>query len=296
MRTGTNQRYTWADSLRDPCNKGARVPDPFTMIPTGVFQTQDDQILYAQSHGMVGMIIDANTFTAFIISDNATFEDFDWTTAGPIVIDAKTNTQLRTMTAKWRVVSACIELIYTGTTAQDSGQIYGFCATGAQIGASTKVGYTTRYIPTSSNQVSEFPGTNQFPVRNGMRIVWYPQDTVSATNFTNVASDQGFQSTSNSYLGFFATGMTENATVSVRTTINYEYIPSSDAFDIVPTSRPNPSTSPADWQKAWNWVADKADKVTPLFGGWSGAANAAAQLIGSRLFNGQRLSMTAPAA
>lgn len=282
----------WTGSLINPCHKGARIPDPFTLIPTGVFQVQADLTFTVNAGNVAGFTIDPYACCYLGLGADATAATLTWDgTAGydPKSLDGAGRSFLDNYCAQWRVVSACADVYYAGTTNNDGGIAYGFSAPGVQIGKTNVVNYTTRNLPIQAHSVDLYPSAEQYPVRNGMRINWLPNGAVPTVTFTTAKITDGFKDNNYCYFGYMAEGAYTGMILATKITVNYEFIAKTDSMNIIPMERPAMKTASIDWERAWSYLNNGVSKITPLFGGWSGAMNAAAQYTGARLFNNPNL-------
>jgi hypothetical protein len=288
-----NRVSDWLQSLKEPRNKGYKIPDPFTLVSTGTTQCEADIVLTIGDKGLAGVIIDPISLTYYATTNDSTYDDFNWYTGNPAdyqpkFLDDRAANLRDALFSEWRVVSGSIDAVYTGNTSEDKGVAYGFCASPRQVGASVKQNFTNRYLPSGFFQLDDYVGTDQFPLRNGMRVLYYPNNTISATGFSNPTRQAGFTGVAFPLLGYFVNQATPGVNINIKVIVNLEGLAKFDDANVAENSPVNTF----DWQRAWNWINDTKDKVIPLFGGWSGAANAAAQIAGSYLMNANTRSMS----
>jgi hypothetical protein len=170
----------------------------------------------------------------------------------------------KSLLSQMRVVSAMIEYTYTGTTQNDSG-----------VAVSTKYSYFGGSPSTIANIYND-PNSEQYPLRNGGRILWWPTNTIEAVTFSNVTTTIG----SNGILILHISGGAAGATITCRLVTNLEGLVSSDNTNLTGIA-PSP-TNANHWHAAWEWINTATNKIVPLFGGWNGAINAAAQFAFNR--------------
>lgn len=275
-------------SIMDPCegHLNARIPDG-TLWPTATAQVQFRTTIASDANGNLGI-----QFTPADVAQKptATGTNKFWM---PVALDVNGNVTSVTATAPtvwssfaevntlWplletaRVVSACIDLEYVGTTAQDSGFMVAGEFSGDQAFSTSPATNNGSFV--SFDQACTASGARMLPVRTGAKIKFYPscpQDlrfNDAATNASgNVTYGQANALGGNSSLFFLARGCAVSTNIfSALVTINVEYNPAGGApADSMATAGSHPEwlTSVQRYVSMVENVVQAARDVVPLVG------------------------------
>lgn len=253
---GENNLYL--HSLKYPEDiRGIRIPDGYTMVPTGTWQTFYTYSLTANDNGIVGMWINPRLGVGVTYNTSATDATPDVTVwDGAVEIPGQGTSA--TLYGSSRVVSASLTATFTGNTSEDKGTICGlqkYVVNGAMNDANHSA------APNSVFAAINDPFSECYPVRNGARITYRPMDI----NDFHLSPQQPGASITGSCFGLLAHGMTPGATIMAHLCINWEGLPLQQYVGIIPTSAPTPKSEKM-MNDAANWASNLTDKITPIFG------------------------------
>lgn len=166
-----------------------------------------------------------------------------------------------------RPVSMCIDIQYIGTALANSGVI---TAMEVPRGWAPLAGSSDRKV----SGILSNPGAETYPVRDGVRIVWVPEDN-GDYEFKDMTV-YGVTSATNPYVEgggwpalffLYSGGDTTNGQILVTVTLNSELIPLQTVSSIINTS-PSPA-DPVGLAKVSNYI-ENLDRVVPLAAAASG--------------------------
>lgn len=172
----TGQSRDLACSMLDPWSCSACVPDGAN--GTGCFTMKDQAILSTgtTSGTACGIALHPGVNT-YLKIDSATAGATTPTFAGNWLA-ATAGGSITGQYAKWRPVSAGLKLEYIGPTVTDGGTLLvGLVSPGQPLSA-----FSGASIGTACNLCMNY---KTFPVRNGAKITWRPQDMSDVMNFDN---------------------------------------------------------------------------------------------------------------
>lgn len=210
-----------------PCSGNARIPD-LNCNATTLLTLQNELTFTTSAGGVGGFYLQLGMVLGYAGETVAS------TTDAAITYDAITNmtgyNQLATDCEAWRIVSACIDVTYTGTALANSGVITGYTITrfGDRIDAlpiSAAIARSSR-----SNQTDRFS--------EGIATYYRPGD--SATHFQFRAPGTGFNV---GFLGVHISGAAALAPFFVTATVNLEAVPIIDTYSLMNAAT---SSSPID--------------------------------------------------
>lgn len=311
MRGPSSNQYF--KSLIDPENNMGRIPDPSTW-KSSVFQIVENFDLTTASDGAVALVFSPTpvtpTSTGFqhvITSTNteASGAQGVWLTqtASTAVSSSAVGTNFR----NWRVVSGCICAEYIGDTSTDAGTI---CCLPIFRGQTA---------PTNMTVATAAAFNQQFPLRNGCRMLYRPLDNGDLEYFGGGdAANPGISLGGVAYGMWSAAGVTAPASGSpegertpvafcvfingataskkvarVRCVFNYEAIPLQASLGLFSTLHEPTSRSAIDfgmdfmaqlpWGEAWQGVAGTAARVGQEMA--QSAFAAGTSMVGNALLN-----------
>jgi hypothetical protein len=216
-------------SVLVPCSGNARIPDMNT-IPTVLLTQTLEGNMVASAGGVIGLVADIKPAAGLNIENPATTTDAAFTYNAVIPFP-----QAAVMVANFsfvRVVSACVDIQFTGATLSDSGLVVGWsnsALAGGIVGGPTTLtsAYATRVNVANRS-------------KDGISIFYRPGDS-SAFNFyaSNAVTFYGV-------LGAHISGAAAAAPYYYKFTVNYECIPASDSISSAIPDSINPS--PVDVQ------------------------------------------------
>lgn len=197
-------------SVLQPCVGGARIPD-MTCIPTGIFTCKRDLHLTTSANGVAGIFLnlkaDPNYNEELSTSTNTTFAHTSVITLNSDAINL----------GAVRVVSACIDVQFAGSTQTDQGLVATYSLAG--------YGATSESLPTDQTTLLNLRSNKVFPLREGASVFYRPIDP-SSFEFRSTANNQTY-----GYLGFHVSGAATGQLIIANITVNLEYIPKSDSSD-----------------------------------------------------------------
>jgi hypothetical protein len=285
-RLGT-EGSQWINCLENPELGACKIPD-LTAIPTGTFQITQDQTYTPNTDGSVAVVVNpllgqyaaaANTFASNTTTTGV------WSSPSNLIGYAAADA----IYGWCRVTSGKIDVEYLGATGTDSGQVCAALIKGpaSQWGSAALMNASANsLIPAGFSALSGSSMSQTYPVRNGIRVLWRPTDPQDlvfwrmgiAGSFANLTE----WNTPIMIIG--VVGLAVNpSTIRVRIVINYEAIPSADTSNLVQAA-PSPINL-SSVATAFQWGQNLADKVVPLFGGWSQVATGASQLAYAGMAN-----------
>jgi len=217
---------------------GTKVPDLCT-FPTGTFQLTYDATFATVGAG------DGFLF-GFSPSINGPMSYSNNAAAGgsfgvPVSVAWNSKTAVQAAYLSYRPVSAEIYVEFIGSTFADQGYVVGWM----NPRDATAVVLNNRTVA----QVLALPYTRTYPLRNGIRVLWRPEDNTEF-EFKNSITDYSFPN-----IGIMLVGAALATTaIKLRAVCNYEGIPAADTFDLV-----NSAPSPVDLnqlQQAFNFASN----------------------------------------
>jgi hypothetical protein len=248
--------YTYVDSLLNPeMITGVKIPD-IVAFPTGTFQMTADGVLttLASPGDSVGL-----QFRPFV-GDGATIypiQTYAQTTAGGL--GTSTNVSfpgqagVRAIYGAFRPVSAMVECEFIGPSSSDGGQMM----------ASLQPSSGQYATPVNWATVTALPNNEIVPVRNGMKILWKPQDN-SDFEFYDAKGQIGGTQHYYPYINIAATGLPAAVTyIRYHVVCNFEATALVDATNIVQTS-PSPY-DPGQLRGAFEWAAQVGNNIFTLY-------------------------------
>jgi len=276
MRSGlgmSNYGTKYLKTVLAPCSGNARIPD-FNCQPTALVTLTTEVILGVSASGVGGCYFPLDTIVGYMTENTTT------TTDGAITYNAIINLP---GAAAWnasyscsRVVSACLDIEFLGTTQSDSGII---------MGASlTSFNGSLEQLPATSTAVlgSRVSSSNRFS--KGMSVVYRPSDAHSTEFRANGYSVDRFGG-----LLVHISAAASTAYYKAKFTVNYESIPLTDAMvSVLPAGSLTPSPiDPIAHAKATNAMSgvpqihtfDKAIEITDKVKSFSDSASSIYDII-----------------
>lgn len=236
---GGGGRNPYLNSLLFPENgAGVKVPDSFTLIPTGTFQLTTDFALPTiadSTYGNIGGIyLDIAGGKYGVVTYNSTLV---WQ-----AIDMPGLATANAIFKSRRVVSACVMTTYIGSTMDDQGTVCLFSIADNGGAPSAK-----------PNDNWTLPYSKILPARQMTKVCYRPSDNEdiefhSGSELAGTSGHVGF-------IGNYFQGMSKTGTILVKVVINYEGIPASDTTNFV-----NASNSPRNK----GWMEQTADYLSQV--------------------------------
>jgi hypothetical protein len=201
-------------SVLAPCAGNARIPDLNTIPTVLATLTQElSSTVNASGVGGINFGIYSNV-PQYLLENPAT------TTDGAFTYNAAVNmTAAGTFTNTYsfcRVVSACLDVTFTGATLSDQGIMVGWttsCFNGVLETSVTSLASAQSYRMNQTNRT-----------KDGMSVFYRPNDA-SSFLFKSTGATNSF-----GLLGVHMTGLAASAPFSAKLTVNYECIPALDTI------------------------------------------------------------------
>ena len=227
---------------------GAKVPD-LVAYPSGTFQLESYGILATGTGGDTVSIV-----CCPIIGDSSTLypiTTFNGAASGIVGAATNVNWTARSAVAAafqlFRPVSGLLECYFIGNSTADAGRICG----GLVVGNSVPGTYAT---------IEALPDTEEWAMRNGMRVLWKPLDE-STLGYSDVTPDPSVNRIPMMIIA--ATGLpSATASIAYRCVVNFEAIPTNSYYDLVETSAS--PYDPGALRKAFEWAAQAGNSVLQL--------------------------------
>ena len=262
---------------------GVKIPD-IIAFPTGTFQVAYDGVLATANGGDSVMV----QMTPYIGDDSSVYPIITANSTSPGSLATTANkswggvTSIIGLYTGFRPVSGMIEAEFIGPSSDDGGQMGGHLI--------------PAQMSTTANSWDTFlavPGTEIVPLRNGMRVLWKPEDNSDFEFVTKVGSVNG---ATHAYpkIAIAVTGL---PTVGPKTYVrfhivcNFEAIPGTDATNLV-----HVDASPYDvgqLRSAFEWAAQTANNIYTLYntaGPYLQAAGGIVSSAGSLLRSGRQIA------
>lgn len=242
-----NQEISYLTTLRQPeTTPGGKVPDLCT-FPTGTFQLTYDTTIGPNGTGdaygfslFPSMQAPIATFSNALPNGAMAFSAVEWPSKAAII----------GVYDQYRPVSAEIYLEYIGSTFKDQGYVI--------LALIPRGGI----VPTTIATFMALPYTRTYPLREGARVIWKPQDNADF-EFKNVLLGTASLFPT---IAILAVGMEpaagQSISAKIRVVANYEGIPKSDTSTLV-----NAAPSPIDLgalQRAMNYGSDIYNSFSPF--------------------------------
>lgn len=201
---------------------GQKIPD-LCSFPTGTFQLSYDSVISTTAGDAFNFSFVPNINAPLTLQTNAVV-------GGPfgasINIDWPSKAAVQAAYKAYRPVSAELYIEYIGTSLNDSGYAIGYL--------SNRQNGNPAFAAQTVAGVLALPYTRTYPLRNGCRVVWKPEDNADF-EFQDVIQNNVYP-----FIGVCVAGATSTtAVVKVRCLANFEGLPRSDTLDLV-----NASASP----------------------------------------------------
>jgi len=241
------------DTLVNPDQvTGVKIPD-IIAFPTGTFQlTADGYITNAAGGDSAAIMV------LPLIGDNATVWPIKLLSGAAHALTTVANTNWNSRAAvsalygAYRPVSMVCELEFVGNSSTDAGTLWG-----------TLVPSSGAYaVPADVATAQNYPGTEEMPLRNGIRILWKPEDN---TNFEFVNSTGGA-----ALYPYLVVGVTGVATANLATNwVRYHICANFEATALVDTvniAHTEPSPFSMDQvRSAFEWAAQVGNNIFTLY-------------------------------
>jgi len=215
------------ESLLDPESvEGAKIPD-LVAFPSGTFQLTHNGVLTTGTGGDSVAVLMKPIVGNTSLTNEYPIVTFNGTSAGsislPVNVSWTAYTAVTSAFGLFRPVSASLELYFIGNSTADAGRIVGTCF--AALAAT----------PTTYSGVQQLTDTEEWPMREGMKVLWKPLDE---TNLEYVAKGGGYSSGAQyPWLLIAVTGLPSATTsMAYRVVCNFEAIPTAGYYDLVETS------------------------------------------------------------
>lgn len=201
-------------SVLTPCAGNARVPD-YNCMPTGLVTLKQELVLGVSAGGVGGIVTNLCTAPSYNTENLATTTDAVFAFNATTVMSGEV-----AFTASWqasRLVSACLDIEFLGTTLTDSGLITGVTYGSFNGTAETQAGSLTNLL---ACRVSD-----SHRLSKGISVIYRPSDSTSL-NFRQNGTFGAFYGA----LQVHISGAQATATYRATITQNYECIPASDTL------------------------------------------------------------------
>lgn len=280
-RNGNQGRLgNYLHALLDPENfLGAKVPD-LVSAPSGTFQITFDWTVPTTAGDGVGAVLSPSFGTSSTTpnaSNGYTLGIFQNSTAGTVYSTTSyqnpaSYVAVAALYESLRPVSAVMYAEFIGNTLNDAGQIVM-----GWVPSQPSTGNQFTLAALTFSQLQMLPFTRTYPLRNGGKILWKPEDN-STLEFVPTGSKNAFWLPSI----FFATvGQPASTTMMrIRAVINFEGIPGTDTTTLV-----NAAPSPIrleELSQAFSYMSQPYSNLLPFL---SGVASAYAVPAGVGLLN-----------
>jgi len=255
--------------MRPEDGAGIKVPDLMS-FPTATFQlTQEFSLASGTGGDSLGVMItpvmadSANpivTFAGTSAGSLSSITNRGWTSSSAVT----------TAFQYFRPVSMVAKVMFIGPSTADGGLI---------IGSTVPREFS---YPANWSAALTVPFRTTFPLKNGVRVVWKPQDNSDLEFKKSTATSLDLPS-----IYIAATGLPSAVTyVNVRIVLNMEAIPKADSLELVTTA---PSPVNLGWlERAASWVGTPDNNVSSFTGLLGQALTTGATLMASRAINRQR--------
>lgn len=222
--SGDASRYL--ASVLAPCSGNARIPDMNT-IPTSLMTLESEFSATVNSSGAVGVLCTLGTASGactYYQTESSTSTDaaFLYNSSSPIAIGVGN-------VGFCRLVSACVDVIYTGTSQNDSGYL-----TGASFVAIASGG-VTETVASNQGALSSSRVNKSVRTKDGISVFYRPGDS-SSFDFAP------FSLTTKLYglLQVHGSGLTPATVLRCKFRANYENIATVDSVDYTTASVRSP--------------------------------------------------------
>lgn len=226
----TPESAAYLRSVLAPCSGNARIPD-FNTTPTVLCTLTQEITVGTSAGGVGGVIFDVSTTPSFITENVATTVDSAITYNGSTALTGQAT--LLAQFAEVRVVSACLDTFFMGSTNNDQG-----LAVGWQY--SVFAGALEGGTPTTLTAIQSSRSNQTIAARKGISVFHRTTD-FGNLNFQPTATTVSF-----SRLGVHFTGVAANQSFYCKFTVNFECIPKIDTFALGSTVSGGPQPSPVD--------------------------------------------------
>lgn len=201
-----------------PCSGNARIPD-FSCLPS-FLMTLDDEITVSANAALVcGAVLSLKSLNATGANGPIYATEGSSSTDAAIILNTavpfSAAPSATAVSGRSRLVSACLDVTYIGSSLNDSGMLAGSSLWNSDATLNTLVSITSQRTS----------GTSR--VNNGMSVTYRPGDSTSFDYIPVFGT--AFQYGT---LVFHATGLTAGASFRVRVRMNYECLPSNDTSDL----------------------------------------------------------------
>jgi len=254
-RTGGERDYSYLDSLLNPeAVTGVKIPD-IIAYPTGTFQVAQDGVI---TSGVGGDSV--SLFVSPCVGNGTSLypvRTYNGTSSGALNVATNYSwggvSGIIGLYKGFRPVSAMAELEFIGPSSSDGGQIAGHLLSAQELALNS--------TPWSS--FTSKPGTEICPLRNGMRVLWKPEDN-SDFEFVSNTCSKGDSTHIYPCIEIAVTGLPSAVTyIRFHTVVNFEAIPGTDATNLV-----HVEASPYDigqLRSAFEWAAQTANNIYTLY-------------------------------
>jgi len=272
-RNSSSGAYTYVDTLLNPelCT-GVKIPD-IVAFPSGTFQVVQDGTLPCgtggDSVGLLFLPIVGNQSTIYPI------QTFKGTSTGSISVGTSVNwpgvNGIVGVYGSFRPVSAMVELEFIGASSADQGMMLGSLYPSANHNVA----------PVSWDLAMAKPNTEVVPVRNGIKILWKPEDSSDFQFVNEAAVSLGTLPHYYPQLFVAATGLVASSSViRYHVVCNFEALPNTDSVNLAHTD-PSPYDA-SQLRAAFEWAAQVGNNIFTLYQN-AGPYLAAAGGIASRI-------------
>jgi len=227
-KTGiTDKAGQYLRSVLQPCSGNARIPD-YNCTPTALVTLQQFVVLGISGGGVGGLKFSLDPYTRYYSENLATTSD------AAITYNAATGlsgtSAFTTNYSFARLVSACLDIEFLGTTLTDSGLVIG-----VSLGAFNS---SPEILPLTSDSCLSCRVVDSHRFANGMSVFFRPNDSSSfdfATPNSGASNRWGA-------LIIHISGAASTATYRAKMTMNWECMP---LYGTVSNSMPQGSYSPS---------------------------------------------------
>jgi hypothetical protein len=213
QKTLSPSAASYLRTVLSPCSGNSRIPDLNT-ITTSLVTLTTEGTMVTNSNGIGGMAVNVQNGAAIYTENSATTADTAYTYSAPT--NFPSYTAFNAANSVVRIVSACIDVQFTGATLSDAGIIVGW-----SLGA---FGGTAETAPLSNTSAFATRCNQSNRTSQGISIFYRPSDSTSF-DFRVPSS-----SVAVGVLGFHISGTTAASPFRYHITFNYECVPNTDSM------------------------------------------------------------------
>jgi hypothetical protein len=240
----TAEAAAYLRTVLAPCAGNARIPD-FNCLPTTLTTFTQDISWTTNASGIGGGYVTLGSIPTYTGENTGTTTDSTFTYTASNQFTGVTAYQAAYKFS--RLVSACVDIMYTGSTLNDGGIVVGWTLAGL-IG-------TSEDAPTSVVTAQATRSNQTSRIREGLSLFYRPTDS-TCFDFRDTGANYTV-----GILGFHFTGLAASTNLQVKVTLNFECIPKVDTLSSAMTNmsgglKPSP-VDPAGHAKAVSLISSQ---------------------------------------